>query len=61
MVNTNRCLETFYSSLYSLTENNVGKDGAEILSEALKANTTLIELDLSCEKKKQNKKNTTHK
>ena len=35
------------------TDNSIGKAGAESLSESLKSNTTLSELDLGCEDKRK--------
>ena len=38
------------------SENNIGDIGAKSLSDALKTNTTLIGLNLSCEHKRKEKK-----
>ena len=43
--------------LFISTDNEIGDTGAASLSEALKSNTTLTELDLRCEDKRKN----THK
>ena len=40
------------------SENNIGDIGAKSLSDALKTNTTLIGLNLSCEHKRKEKKKT---
>ena len=35
--------------IYIWTGNNIGEEGARMISEALKINTTLTELDLHCD------------
>ena len=45
---------SLFSILIKSTENNIGKIGTTSLSEALKSNTTLTELNLSCEHKRNN-------
>ena len=49
-INTRLTLETFMSMVrvYYLIDNNNGDTGATSLSEALKSNTTLTELNLDC-------------
>lgn len=37
------------------TDNDIGYDGVKMMSEALKANSTLKELDLSCEEEEKGK------
>ena len=46
-----------FSFLFTPTGNNIRETGATSLSEALKTNTTLTELDMDCE----NKRKKTHK
>ena len=41
------------------TGNNIGAEGARMISESLKTNTTLTELDLSCDENEINEN--THK
>ena len=36
-----------------MTDNGIGDEGAKSMSEMLKVNTTLTELDLSCEERKK--------
>ena len=43
---------SLFSFLVTPTGNNVGERGATSLSESLRINTTLTELDLSCKGKK---------
>ena len=43
-----------FSILIKSTENNIGETGATSLSDALKSNTTLTQLDLSREDKRNN-------
>lgn len=38
-----------------LSGNNIGDSGVEMIGEALKSNSSLIKLDLGCDKKKRNK------
>ena len=40
--------------LIKSTENKIGERGATSLSDALKSNTTLVELNLKCEYKRNN-------
>ena len=43
-----------FSILIKLTANKIGERGATSLSDALKSNATLIQLELSCEHKRNN-------
>ena len=44
---------SLFSFLFTSTVNNIGDTGATSLSESLKSNTTLTELDLRCEYKRK--------
>jgi hypothetical protein len=46
----------FFSFIITSTGNEIGDTGATSLSEALKSNTTLIELNMSCEDKRRHTK-----
>ena len=39
-----------------MTDNGIGDEGANTLSEMLKVNTTLTSLDLTCEKEQRREK-----
>ena len=41
---------------WELPANNIGASGAKAISESLKTNTTLTELDLNCDDKREKKK-----
>ena len=47
--------KSLFSFLFTSIGNNIGETGAASLSESLKSNTTLTELDLSSEDKKKKK------
>ena len=50
MVSVNKPL---FSFLFTSTDNGIGNTGATSLSELLKSNTTLTELNMSCEDKRK--------
>ena len=55
MVGLNRAFQW-----HKMADNDIDNSGAYNLSEALKTNTTLTELDLSCEDKRKNTQKDIH-
>ena len=51
---------SLFPFLYSSTGNKIGDAGATSLSESLKSNTTLTQLNLSCEDKRRDTKEIHH-
>ena len=47
--------KSLFSFLFASTVNKIGDTGATSLSESLKSNSTLSELDLSCDDKRHNR------
>ena len=45
--------KTLFPNLTTSTANKIGETGAASISEALKSNTTLTELNLNCKDKRQ--------